>query len=467
MQRPLAFIDVETTGLNPATNRITEIGVVTLTGHTVERWTTLIRTTAPAQERIHSLRPRSAVDDTDAPRFADVAHELERRLSGRLLVAHNARFDYAFLKAEFERVKILFHPAIVCSVMLARKMYPLLSHYDLDSLADHHGLVVDIRHRALPDADLLYQFWTVLLREKSMREISRTVADLLAGPMFPPHLDPSLIDRLPGAPGAYVMYGEHNDPIFVGAADNLRLHLRDYFRIDQATASALQLSHRVTNITWRATCGPFGARLRAAIMGAALFAAPRNIANAAALSWQFNPQAVPSVSLVSINERVERQYETFGLFASERKARNALRRLASARRLCHAMLGIADGGEVSICLACPIDRGGSKCGRRVDRARQLTRILIALKPIRVPPWPYRGAVGIRERRDLHVFRDWRYLGTASNEAEVHALAQEAMGDFDKRIYQIVAQELTRLPRQRIVDLGALAVGDEQFACEAV
>ena len=63
-------------------------------------------------------------DDLDhAPAFADIAADLARRLSGRLIVAHNARFDHAFLRAAFDRVGIAFDPDLVCSVMLSRKLY--------------------------------------------------------------------------------------------------------------------------------------------------------------------------------------------------------------------------------------------------------------------------------------------------------------------------------------------------------
>ncbi|HEX5863518.1 MAG TPA: 3'-5' exonuclease, partial [Casimicrobiaceae bacterium] len=123
---PLAFLDVETTGLSPTENRIAEIGVVMVDGARVERWTTLVKT----------LRRREASSSTacepdavyDAPSFRNIAADLAQRLSGRLLVAHNARFDHAFLKAEFDRVGIAFEPQIICSVMLSRRLYPQLAH---------------------------------------------------------------------------------------------------------------------------------------------------------------------------------------------------------------------------------------------------------------------------------------------------------------------------------------------------
>jgi DNA polymerase-3 subunit epsilon len=59
---------------------------------------------------------------------------------------------------------------------------------------------------------------------------------------------------------------------------------------------------------------------------------------------------------------------------------------------------------------------------------------VALRPLRVRPWPYRGPIVVRERRDLHVFNKWRYLGTAKTESEVREKMNARPGKLDKTIY---------------------------------
>src|SRR5437773_11351034 len=117
---PLAFVDVETTGLSPSRNDIAEIGVVTVDGARVERWSTLIK----ARSRRELALAKGVVpDDLDnAPAFTDIAASLAQRLSGRLVVAHNARFDYTFLRPACQRVDISFGPELICSVMLSLKV---------------------------------------------------------------------------------------------------------------------------------------------------------------------------------------------------------------------------------------------------------------------------------------------------------------------------------------------------------
>jgi len=85
----LAFIDLETTGANPVRDRITEIGIVTVEGDQVSPWSTLVNPERPIPAFIHQLTGISN---------EMVAEELADRLSVRLFIAHNARFDYGYRK---------------------------------------------------------------------------------------------------------------------------------------------------------------------------------------------------------------------------------------------------------------------------------------------------------------------------------------------------------------------------------
>src|ERR1700712_1134526 len=127
----LAFVDLETSGLSPRTNQITEIGVVTVDAGPVEEWTTLLNPGRDVTERSRA-RPGSAdADLAAAPRFADIAGQLTARLAGRLFIAHNARFDFGFLRAAFARLGIHFQPPVLCTVMLSRKLYAGFEGHDL------------------------------------------------------------------------------------------------------------------------------------------------------------------------------------------------------------------------------------------------------------------------------------------------------------------------------------------------
>ncbi|MDX9706559.1 MAG: 3'-5' exonuclease, partial [Azospira sp.] len=96
--RPLVFVDLETTGANFARDRILEIGLVEVDANGVREWETLVDPGVPVTPFITGLTGNDDALVAGAPVFSALADELRARLAGKLLVAHNARFDYGFLK---------------------------------------------------------------------------------------------------------------------------------------------------------------------------------------------------------------------------------------------------------------------------------------------------------------------------------------------------------------------------------
>jgi DNA polymerase-3 subunit epsilon len=195
-----------------------------------------------------------------------------------------------------------------------------------------------------------------------------------------------------------------------------------------------------------------GAQLQAATLDAVLFTSPKRGTNSASFTWQSSPDAVPAVAIVPLSDcRILSLAESFGIFPTERKARNALVRLAKKQRLCHCLLGISEFATDG-CRACPIDQPGVGCVGRINRTKELVRLFAALRPLRLPAWPHRGAVGIRERSDMHVVDHWRYLGTAQSESDLHGLLESRPPGFDRRLYRLLNRTFSRLPQSKIVDL---------------
>ena len=457
----LAFVDLETSGLSPVSDRITEVGVVCVDENDgITESATLIK---PGRH-ISSTRACSTGSPTRSSpthrRFKDIAHQLYERLAGRLFIAHNARFDFSFLRAEFERVGIAFEARVLCSVMLSRKLYSTFANHDLDTLMQRHGLKSNVRHRALPDARLLWQFWQVICTEHPSAHLSATVEGLLAGPVLPAHLDPSLIERLPAAPGVYVLHSKEGTIMHVSRADNLKLHLRNYFRIDRTSAKALAISQNVADIRWEVTQGPLGSRLRSVQLAEALLPRKR-MGCASTWCWTLKPDAYPCMELIEFPDR-RALLDCYGLFPSPRKARNALRRLATKHRLCHSLLGIAESAGLS-CTGCTRGLQAGACAAKPARLRHLIRAHEALQPLLVKRWPYNGPVAIRERSDLHVISGWHYLGTAKSEAEVHAVLESRLPFFDEEIFRLLSKALPRLPQKRIIALPRACENVEPFA----
>src|SRR3954470_7373746 len=166
LEAPLAIVDLETTGGSPGWDRITEIAVIEIDGFEVTaEWSTLVNpeTTIPAAIQVLTGITNDMV--AGAPRFAALAEELFERLGGRVFVAHNARFDYGFLRHEFERTGRKFLAKTLCTVRLSRRLYPEHRGHNLDSLIERHGIECPARHSALGDAQAAWQFRRVAAAE--------------------------------------------------------------------------------------------------------------------------------------------------------------------------------------------------------------------------------------------------------------------------------------------------------------
>ena len=256
LQAPLAIVDLETTGTRPASDRVTEIGVLEIERfEVVSEWSTLVNPGVPVPSEIQALTGINHEMLAQAPRFADLAQELHERLAGRVFIAHNARFDYGFLRREFDRAGIKFHARAVCSVKLARRLYPRERGHDLDSLIARHGIVCQARHRAMGDADALWQFLRIAAEEHGEEVLTVAARQVAKEPALPPQLDRAAIDAIPEAPGVYLLYGESGPPLYIGKSRSMRSRVLQHF---YSSAAWLQAVRR---IDWQRTVGELGALL--------------------------------------------------------------------------------------------------------------------------------------------------------------------------------------------------------------
>jgi DNA polymerase III epsilon subunit family exonuclease len=150
-----AVVDVETTGMSARRGaRMTEVAVVHVDGpRTDVAFQTLLNPDVPIPPRITALTGIHDAMVRDAPRFVEVADHLLAMLGGRVFVAHNARFDWAFVCAELERAcGMAPRLARLCTVRLSRALVPELERRDLDTVRFFFGIETDQRHRAVGDA---------------------------------------------------------------------------------------------------------------------------------------------------------------------------------------------------------------------------------------------------------------------------------------------------------------------------
>ncbi len=453
----LAFIDLETTGANPVLDRITEIGVVEVEGDRVSVWDTLVNPERPIPQFIQQLTGITDAMVAGAPTFAQVAEELSERLHGRLFIAHNARFDYGFVRNEYQRIGRRFRAEVLCTVRLSRRLFPEHHRHNLDSLVARHGLIIGSdRHRALTDADLIWQFWRLLRREQGEDALEEAIHHQLKRPSLPPHLDPALLDDLPESPGVYQLYGENDVLLYVGKSINLRQRVLAHFAADTREHKEMRLSQEVRRIDWRETVGELGALL----LEARLVKEGRPLHNrrlrrpSELCSWQLEETAPGDYRprLIDAHDTdFGRAGGLYGLFTSRREAHNALRKIADANALCPVILGLERPGKPGRpCFAHQLGKCRGACVGKEDLGLHSARLMAAVARLKLQAWPYPGPVGLVERDDfldveeVHVVDGWRYLGSSRDAAGMHELLEtNAQVPFDMDIYKLLKAHLAK------------------------
>lgn len=169
-----AIIDVETTGLSPKQDRIVELAVVRVdgAGAVIDQWSTRFDPEGPVgATHIHGI---TQADVDGQPRFRDVAAALAPHLAGMPIVAHNAPFDLAFLRAEFRRAgwDVPWLPAY-CTLDGSREYLPLLDRRRLVDCCWAVGVPLEGAHSALGDARATAGLFSYYLRSAN-QSVSRS-----------------------------------------------------------------------------------------------------------------------------------------------------------------------------------------------------------------------------------------------------------------------------------------------------
>ena len=453
MDAPLAIVDVETTGSDPASDRITEIALLEVHGTALTgEWSTLVNPGGVIPGALQALTGITQERVERAPRFEQIAGELHERLAGRVFVAHNARFDYGFLRREFERAGLKYIAKTLCTVRLARRLYPGEDGYDLDSLIARHGFQCEARHRAAPDAGVLLQFLRVAAAEHGAEVFETAARQVARQPTLPPHLEPGAIDAVPDAPGVYLFYDEAPAPLYIGKSRAMRSRVLQHFI---ATSSWTQ---RVRRIEWQRTAGELGALLREAALIKELDPVyNRQLRKPGQLcGFAFDGRRLRLARGEEID--AETLPYVYGLWRSRRAAMEALREAADAHRLCLQTLGF-DVKKQGSCLRHQLGRCSGVCAGKENVHVHHARVATALAAMKSAEWPHRGPLAVIEhdqRRDateVHVLDRWCYLGTAHDDSEVAELLEARRLRFDYDHYRILARHLGKRG-VRVVPLGA-------------
>ncbi len=249
-----AIIDIETTGGSSRIEKITEIAVYLHDGNEItEEFNSLVNPERNIPYFITNLTGITNEMVEDAPRFYEIAKKIIELTEGRTFVAHNASFDYSFIRQEYKSLGFNFKRNVLDTVALSRKLLPGHKSYSLGNICKDLGITINGRHRAAGDALATVRLLEILIARDT--EINGSGPSLLKNTRVSklnPKLDVSKIGNIPDEPGIYYFYNEKGDLIYIGKSRNLQQRISTHLS-NNSTNRAMEMRDMIADIDWETT----------------------------------------------------------------------------------------------------------------------------------------------------------------------------------------------------------------------
>lgn len=426
----MVILDCETTGGKATFHRITEIGLLIVEyGTVVETWQTMVNPEQTIPANIQRLTGISQSMVDDAPVFADIADTLMKKLDGKTLVAHNARFDYGFLKNEFERAGKRYSGKPLCSVKLSRALYPNYKRHSLNHIIQRFKISIENRHRALDDAQVIMHFFRHITQQKNTLDIRSACQAQLKRPSLPANLDPSEVEKLPKAPGVYFFYDEKGNLLYVGKSVNVYTRVMSHFNQDYRNNKDLQMSSLIAHIDFTRTLSDFGAQLlesqKIKTLSPIKNRRLRKVSRLYQLQLKKDELGYQNIQINAIDNTLGDVHlsEQFGLFRSQRQAKQRIEKLTEFFFLCDKLTGLQSSENAlkrTPCFGHQLKRCLGACCQKETPEVYNERVQQALKEYRFKTWPWSSAILVEEKgADIaesawHLVNEWRYMGVVDD-----------------------------------------------------
>ena len=342
-----AIIDIETTGGRAGRDRITEIAIVIHDGEKViDQFETLLDPEVSIPLNIIRITGITNEMVQGQPKFYEVAKQIVQMTEGRVFVAHNVRFDYGFIRAEFARLGFTYSRRQLCTVRLSRKVFPGLRSYSLGNLIKHFKIKVKDRHRAMADTMATVElFEKIMAKQNGASETKDLINRGIKESKLPQGITLEYLHELPEECGIYYMHDKNGDTIYVGKSINIRKRIMEHFTDQTRKAAVLQKQTRSIS------CEVTGSELIALLLESSEIKSLSPTVNRAQRVKHF-----PYVIHRSENEAGYTTFEIKTPKAKQRKdlniinefgrithARSALQRMVREFELCTRLVGIDSG----------------------------------------------------------------------------------------------------------------------------
>jgi len=447
MDTPFAFVDIETTGGSVTGDRIIEIGILRVENNkVVETYETLLNPHTYISEFITGITGITSSDVENAPTFRDVQQQVYELLEGCIFVAHNARFDYGFVRNEFKRLDCTYTAKLLCTVKLSRMLFPQYPRHNLDAVIERFGIECENRHRAFGDAKVMWDFICKVKKDYPTLPLNETIQHLIKQPSLPQHLQNEDIENLSESPGVYLFYGDGDLPLYIGKSTNLHDRILSHFSGDNTSTKEMVIAQQVKRIETIRTAGDLGALLlESQLIKEKKPFYNRRLRAMEVMTVVSEKQTTDGYWTVQVQEMdtlpVENLSHTLAILPSKRAAKDFLTGVCDRSGLCKKLLGLEKTN--SSCFDAKLGKCSGACIQEEIADLYNQRFQAAFKDLRVPLWPFSSPVLIREidqttgMTDIFLFDNWCCL-TKLQEHEIPDVAETRYEyNFDLDIFKIL------------------------------
>lgn len=467
MNQPLVFCDIETTGGSHFSSRVLEVGAIRVEdGRVVASFKSLLTQEEPIPPFISQLTGIRDQDIVGAPKFLDIAPALGDIFDGAVFVAHNVRFDYSFLKMEFERIGVEFRPQLLCTVRLSRALFPQYRSHKLEELIRRHQLVAPSRHRAFEDADCLWQFWRLCLREFDLDTFEQALALQTRSQSVPGQLDEKQVAKLPEGPGVYIFEDEEGAPLYVGKSVSVRKRVLSHFASDYQMRTEQKLATQVKKLRGIPTHGELSALLLESDMIKDLqpkYNKALRRREFVTMVLQTQNDGFASVELEDARHIApEAANSILAVYSTKTRAKDSLHAICSRYRLCPKLMGLENTKRE--CFLSQLGKCTGACVGEESPDSYNARFEQAFSRQRVATWPFRGPVLVRERHPQldgetgYVIDNWCLKAIAHDYGPDGVSVDEETGDFDLDRYKIIKRFVENPANRRQISI----ISPEQY-----
>jgi DNA polymerase-3 subunit epsilon len=249
-----AIVDIETTGSKPGSGRITEVAIYLHDGEKIiNEFCSLINPESFIPPFISKLTGISNEMVENAPKFHEIAKEIVQITEGAVFVAHNAAFDYNFIRQEFKSLGFNYARDYFCTLQVSRQILPGLPSYSLGKLCSSLNIEIENRHRAHGDALATVRLFEHLCGKTSNKiTISDFIKNDYLNLRFPPGFNKSIMDTLPVNAGVYYFHDSNGNVIYIGKSNNIRKRVLSHFN-NKKSRRQIDMRNAISDISFEET----------------------------------------------------------------------------------------------------------------------------------------------------------------------------------------------------------------------